>query len=190
VSTFLSQARAKALRPPPPARPGLTVVPKPAVTTPRVPFVLLVVTLLGAGLVGLLILNTSLERGAYVSGSLRAQATDLAQRQQDLELKVAALQQPQRVAERAEQLGMVQNTNPAFLVLPTGKVLGHPRPGVAADRVDIGAGLVSARERAKAVDIPAGAQASLSSGDVAVPQSPGAGGDSPTAGNTGAASAG
>ena len=66
MSTFLGQARARALRPVAALpRPRLTIVPRVAARAPRVPFVLLVVTILISGLVGLLLLNTSLQRGAY-----------------------------------------------------------------------------------------------------------------------------
>jgi cell division protein FtsL len=162
----------------------LTIVPKAATRTPRIPFVLLVVVVLGVGLVGLLLLNTSLERGAYTAGALRTRAAALEQRQQDLEMKVAALQQPERVAQQAERLGMVQNDNPAFIVLGTGKVLGVPTPGVAMNQVDLGAGTVGAQsKRLKVVDLPAGSHNTQTSGPVTVANAPGAGRGA-TSGNT------
>ncbi len=73
VSTFLTTARARALRPmvtlP---RPRLTIVPRAASRAPRLPFVVFVVMLLALGLVGLLVLNTSMERGTYTDGALRS----------------------------------------------------------------------------------------------------------------------
>jgi hypothetical protein len=138
VSTFLSTARARALRPIGTlSRPRLTIVPKAASRAPRIPFVVFVVALLAAGLVGLLVLNTSMERGTYVAGALRTQAAALAQHEQELRMQVAALEDPQRVARRAERLGMVQNNAPAFLVLGSGRVVGEPAPGVAGDTPDI-----------------------------------------------------
>jgi hypothetical protein len=106
--------------------------------TSRVPFVALVVGVLVAGLVGLLVLNTSLQRGAYVVTDLRAQAAELGLRQQNLQLTVAELQAPQRVAEEALALGMVSNDSPAFLSLSTGKVIGVPAAGRPGDQVSIG----------------------------------------------------
>ncbi len=170
MSTFLSQARARALRPAgPPPRPRLTIVPRMVARAPRIPFVLLVVTVLGIGLVGLLLLNTSLQRGAYVAGALRSQSATLDSRQQDLEMSVAALQEPQRVSRQAERLGMVRDDSPAFLVLKTGKVLGVPTPGDASDVVDIG--LVppgSSTSGRKIADPPAGSHASLGTGAVTI----------------------
>jgi hypothetical protein len=144
-------------------------VPKPATRTPRVPFVVLVVVLLGVGLVGLLLLNTSLERGAYVAGALRDRAAGLEQRQQSLQLQVAALQQPDRVAHRAEHLGMVQNLDPAFLVLGTGRVLGVPRAALPSDQFDIGgASSGSTSKRLKVVDLPAGSRNTRGGEDITV----------------------
>jgi hypothetical protein len=169
VSTFISQARARALRPVQVSRPGLTVVPKAATRMPRIPFVLLVVIVLGVGLVGLLVLNTSLERGAYTAGALRTEAAALTQRQQALEMQVAALQTPIRVAQVAERLGMVQGDVPTFLALPSGKILGDRSaigPGAKVDLTAIST--ASQHKRGKLVAIPAGGRNTVSSGDIVV----------------------
>ncbi len=119
-------------------RPRLTVVPKVVAKAPRVPFVVLVVAVLGAGLVGLLLLNTSLERGAYQVTALRDQAAQVTLRQQGLQMQVAALQDPQVLARKAIALGMVQDPSPAFLSLRTGQLIGHPVAGVAGNQFDVG----------------------------------------------------
>lgn len=111
------------------ARPRLTVVAARGERTGRVPFVTMVVTLLGLGLVGLLVLNTSLQRGTYAVTDLRSQAAQLDLREQNLQLEVARLQSPQRVASLALGLGMVRNDSPAFLSLQTGKVVGVATAG-------------------------------------------------------------
>ncbi len=120
-------------------RPRLTVVPRVVSRAPRLPFVVLVVLLLAAGLVGLLLLNTSMERGAYRVTALRQQSAELGIEQQALQLKVAAMQDPQLVAQQALRLGMVQNISPAFLSLATGQVIGHSWAGAAGNQPDIGA---------------------------------------------------
>ena len=118
MSTFLNTARARTLRPggglP---RPRLTIVPKVAVRAPRIPFALMVVTVLAAGLIGLLVLNTSLQRGAYAVTDLQDRSANLTLQQQNLENEVAALEAPQRISERAVRLGMVAGDSPAFLSL-------------------------------------------------------------------------
>ena len=139
MSTFLDHARARALRPgltlP---RPRLTIVPKVAARAPRMPFAVLVITVLAGGLIGLLLLNTALQRGAYTVTSLQDTSDALALRQQNLESEVSALQAPQRISQRALRLGMVANDSPAFLSLETGKVIGVPVVGTRAHRPSIG----------------------------------------------------
>jgi hypothetical protein len=120
-------------------RPRLTVVPRVVSRAPRLPFLVLVVLVLATGLVGLLLLNTSMERGAYQVTALRQQSAALSIEQQALTLKVAAMQDPQAVAQKALALGMVQNVSPAFLSLATGQVVGHSWAGVAGNQPDIGA---------------------------------------------------
>lgn len=137
MSTFLSQARSLGRRPII-SGPRLTIVPKVAARAPRVPFVVLVVSVLAVGLVGLLLLNTSLQRGAYQVTDLRARASALELRQQTLEMQVASLQEPQRVAEAAVRLGMVSGGNPVFLSLRRDKVIGTATAGVAGNAVDLG----------------------------------------------------
>jgi hypothetical protein len=80
------------------------------------------------GMVGLLMLNTTLQSQAFESRTLNRQATELAYTQADLENQLAALAAPQELARRASELGMRPNPFPAFLVLPSGKVVGKPIP--------------------------------------------------------------
>ena len=166
MSSFLTTARARALRPNISlSRPRLTIVPKVAARAPRVPFVLLVVTVLTGGLIGLLLLNTALQRGAYAVTDLRERSADLALRQQHLGLQVAELQQPQRLAEQAVALGMVRNDNPAFLSLPSGAIVGTPMPAVAENQVSIAYGVqVAGDDSGKVAPPVAGAGNSQSTG--------------------------
>jgi hypothetical protein len=128
-----------------------------------------VVMLLALGLVGLLVLNTSMERGTYTAGALRTEAAALTQRQQALQLRVEALQEPQRVSRQAERLGMVQDNSPAFLVLGSGKVIGTPTAGKPGDTVDIALNPPGTPKLGRKIFAPlAGAHNSLSSNPVAV----------------------
>lgn len=132
MSTFLGQARARMPRFLESAheRARLTVVPQRAPRVARVPFVILVLLLLGAGLVGLLVLNTSLQQGAFQAAALQTRQVALSTRQHDLELEVSTLQNPQRLARVAQHLGMVPNTNPVFIDAASGQVLGSPAPAI------------------------------------------------------------
>jgi hypothetical protein len=77
---------------------------------------------------GLLMLNTTLQSQAFESRTLNRRATELAYAQADLENQLDALAAPQELARRASELGMRPNPFPAFLVLPSGKVVGKPLP--------------------------------------------------------------
>ena len=112
-------------------RARLAVVRGSGSRAPRVPFAALVLTVLALGLVCLLVLNTSLQQGAFHARDLEARAQVLAQQREALELRVAELREPQRVAEQAAALGMVPNPSPAFLRLSDGEVLGAPSQAAA-----------------------------------------------------------
>lgn len=154
MSTFLGQARARALRPVSSLpRPRLTVVPRVASRAPRVPFVALVVAILLAGLIGLLLLNTSLQRGAYVTNDLQRQSEALTVTQQRLEEEIATLGASQRVAQKAQGLGMVPNDSPVFLSLADRKVIGKPVAGVAGKAANIRSSNVPVKARTGKVAI-------------------------------------
>jgi hypothetical protein len=171
MSTASGSTRARSLVPSVIARPRLTIVPKVAAKAPRVPFVILVVLVMGLGLVGLLLVNTALQRGAYDLQELRSRSDELARTQQALELQVADLRQPQRVAKAALGLGMVGNPAPAFLHLEDGSITGKSTPAKASDSPVIG--LHAARlpgQIPKLMPALAGAGASASTGVTHVPQ--------------------
>jgi hypothetical protein len=94
----------------------------------RAPFVVVVLTVLAIGLVGLIIMSTVLQAQSFEAAKLDRQATALQTKQQAIARDVDRLQSPGNVASRAIGLGMVPNANPAFLRLSDGRVLGEPEP--------------------------------------------------------------
>jgi hypothetical protein len=86
-------------------------------------------SLLAVGLVGLLMLNMSLENGAFVRRYQQTRLEQLVEQQEALTEELAALEAPQSLAGRAVALGMVAAPNVAF-VRSDGRVLGVPSPGV------------------------------------------------------------
>lgn len=118
-------------------RARLTVVPRGTTRAPRMPFVTLVSLLLVSGVVGLLLFNTHMQQGSFVTTSLEARATALAAKQESLQMTMDRMRDPQRVATRAKRLGMVPAANPAFLRLEDGAVLGQPTVARAEDGVRI-----------------------------------------------------
>ena len=88
-------------------------------------FGLMMGALLVVGLLLVLLLNTVLAQGAFAIHTLEQQATAREIQQQRLAQEVAALDTPDALRQRAEDLGMVRVATPVFLRLKDGKVLGH-----------------------------------------------------------------
>ncbi|MER7703946.1 cell division protein FtsL [Kitasatospora sp. NPDC097605] len=94
----------------------------------RTPFAVLVVLLLGAGLLGLLALNTALNEGSFELSRLQRQTTVLTDEQQGLQHQIDQNSAPDALARRAAELGMVPAGGMAFLDLPNGgAVVGTPK---------------------------------------------------------------
>jgi len=94
----------------------------------KAPFVVVVLTVLAIGLVGLIIMSTVLQAQSFEAAKLDRQAAALETEQQSIAREVDRLQSPANVASKAIAIGMVPNANPAFLRLSDGRVLGEPEP--------------------------------------------------------------
>lgn len=114
-------------------RARLQVVPRVRQRAPRVPFVVLVSLVLVAGLVGLLMFNTSMQQATFTSAALEDKADILAAREQTLRRELEALRDPQKVATRAQEMGMVVPAAPTFLNLEDGSITGPALPATAED---------------------------------------------------------
>jgi hypothetical protein len=93
----------------------------------RAPFVVVVLTLVAMGLVGLIVMSTVLQAQSFEIARLNARADALETRQQALGRQVDRLQSPSNLAYRALMLGMVPSANPVFLHLEDGDVIGKPK---------------------------------------------------------------
>jgi hypothetical protein len=85
-------------------------------------------TLLCAGLFGLLMLNTAMAEGSFTLHNLQATAGELTDTQDALTQAIDAQRSPANLAARATRLGMVPADSAAFLRLSDGKVLGVAKP--------------------------------------------------------------
>jgi len=112
-------------------RPALSVVPPIDAHAPRTPFVLLVLVLVGAGLVGLLLLNTAINENAFRLHDLQQDQDALDLREQQLHRDIERLEAPGTLQAAARRLGLVPAGNPAYIYLPSGQVVGVPTPGRA-----------------------------------------------------------
>ena len=118
-------------------RARLTVVPRVRTRAPRIPFVTLVSLVLVAGIVGLLLFNTSMQQASFAAASLENQAETLAAREQTLRMELDELRNPQRVATEAQRMGMVVPTAPVFLDLATGETSGVRTPATREDAIQL-----------------------------------------------------
>ncbi|MFR9722264.1 FtsB family cell division protein [Streptomyces sp. MS19] len=103
------------------------MVPRGSSSAARTPFVLLIVLLLGAGMLGLLLLNASLNEGSFELSELRRETKELTDEQQELQAEVDGYAAPDALAERAREMGMVPGGPPAFLT-GGGDLLGETDP--------------------------------------------------------------
>jgi hypothetical protein len=95
-------------------------------------FVIVLASLLGIGLLGMLLINTTLAQGAFTLSELKTTQAELSRTEATLTESVAALTAPIVLEQKARDLGMVPSTTPAFIEIPSGKVMGKakPAPGV------------------------------------------------------------
>jgi hypothetical protein len=91
-----------------------------------IPFAMVILGLLAAGLVTLLLLNTAMGRGAFELQAAQKRQSQLTDQQQELQLRLAGLSAPGALASQAAALGLVPNPRPVFLNPNTGAVLGVP----------------------------------------------------------------
>jgi hypothetical protein len=106
---------------------------RPRSRAARMPFILLLVGLLGGALVSLLVISTTLAQGSFRITSLQEQNANLARQAQTLTNQVAQAGNPAAIAKEARLLGMRPNPRLGFIDLKTGKlVVGKPSRAEAA----------------------------------------------------------
>jgi hypothetical protein len=90
------------------------------------PFILLLVGLLGGALVSLLVISTTLDEGSYDINTLTTQNTALYKDEQALKNSVADLQNPAVIASEATNLGLRRQPDERFIDPSTGGILVAP----------------------------------------------------------------
>jgi len=103
---------------------GLRSVPALPERMARIPFITVLIAIFGVGMVGLLVVNTSLQNQAFESRALNRQAAQLVYAEAELQSQLNQVRAPEQIATKASALGMRANPYPAFLVVPSGKVIG------------------------------------------------------------------
>ena len=103
----------------------LRAVPALPARMARIPFITVLIAIFGVGMVGLLVVNTSLQNQAFESRALNRQAAQLVYAEAELQSQLNQVRTPEQIATKASALGMRANPYPAFLVVPSGKVIGE-----------------------------------------------------------------
>jgi hypothetical protein len=117
-----------------PKRTHLEVVPTRSQrrARPRALYASIAVGALLAIVVAQLLLSIGISQGAYQLNSLQAKQTQLQRSYQAVSEDLGRVSSPQNLAANANALGMVSNSNPAYLRLSDGAVLGAPLPASGA----------------------------------------------------------
>jgi hypothetical protein len=133
------------------ANPGrLRVAPPVPVTTPRTPFVALVLVVVVTGVLGILVLNTKINENAFKLQALRDKQARLDLQEQQLDQDLALAASPNSLAASARRLGLVPAGTPAFIRLPDGRILGVPQPATGAQSASGGQGATSGQPAGQA----------------------------------------
>jgi hypothetical protein len=121
------------LRPAPaPPPPRLRVVSAARHTHSRAGLVVASVALLVLGLVGLLLLDVSLERGAYDLRDQNQRAEQLRELAQKYRSEIVQEEAPQNLEDKARKQGMVPAAGAPVFVEPGGRTIGVPKRTVAS----------------------------------------------------------
>ncbi|MDR7300583.1 hypothetical protein [Haloactinomyces albus] len=105
------------------------------VVSARAPFVVAVMTVLAAGIVGTLWLSISAVSNSYELRKAEDRVNALSERKETLQAQVSRMSSIPAVQRRARELGLVPGPEPAYLrVHPDGSVtlIGEPEPAKAA----------------------------------------------------------
>ena len=118
------------VRPTPRAQPkrGLSLVAPVANRARRTPFVVILLTVIGSGLVGLILISTAMQAQTFELAKLTAEARELETTQEALQREVSELESPENLGPLAVAHGMVPSQTPVYLQLSDGTVKGSPKP--------------------------------------------------------------
>lgn len=101
--------------------------PRTRPSAPRLPFVLLVLGLLGGAMITLLMLHAVLAEDTFEIATLQRENRELSQQEQTLREQVMRAESPEAIAKAAEEMGMYPGEEPQFLDLDSGQITENPR---------------------------------------------------------------
>jgi len=125
-STAVRTTRAVPRQTPALLPPQLRLVTLPGPARSRAGLAVACLFALAAGLIGLLLLNVSLERGAYVLRDQERRSNELREQQEAFREQIQHLQAPQQLAQAAQRQGMVPQKRVVFMD-DKGRLYGEPQ---------------------------------------------------------------
>ncbi|UFU04225.1 hypothetical protein LQF12_06500 [Ruania suaedae] len=114
-------------------RPRLRIVRAPEAGRSRVPFIMLCLGILGAALLSVLLLNTSMAATSYEIHEQRIALARLSEQQQTLAQEADRLASPTQLERAAAEIGMEPAGQIRYLVLSEGRILGEDEALVGED---------------------------------------------------------
>lgn len=93
---------------------------------PRIVYALTAVAGMAAIVVAQLLISVGISQGAYEISTLQSSQVELGRTAESVREDLVRVSSPQSLAANAESLGMVSNSNPVYLRLSDGAVLGAP----------------------------------------------------------------
>jgi hypothetical protein len=154
---------------PVPQPPRLRVVSAAGHTRSRAGLVVACVTLLVLGLVGLLLLDVSLERGAYDLRDQNQRAEQLRELSQKYRSEIVEQEAPQNLEDKARKQGMVPAAGAPVFVQPGGRTIGVPQHAVAPPSPSVTAAPTTKHTSAPAGTATARPKAAATPGATATP---------------------
>ncbi|WP_193104237.1 hypothetical protein [Brachybacterium sp. FME24] len=115
------------------ARPRLTVVAAPKTAGSSMPFTILCTLIVATTLAALLFLNIQMSDTSYEITRLQNQSQRLSEEKQALVETNERLGTPQELERQAREIGMVPVTDPAYIDLDTGEVIGETSPAAQTE---------------------------------------------------------
>ncbi len=114
----------------PHTRPALTLVPPVRSTVSTVGFGLIIMALVALGMGVVMVITTSVAAQSKELSALRVEATELQYSAANLTTQLQEKSSSASLVIRASDAGMVPNTNPVFIRLSDGEILGDAAPVV------------------------------------------------------------
>ena len=108
-------------------------------------FAVLITSMLGFGLVVMLVINTSVAQTAFTVTELKVQQRELSRTEAALTKALAEAASPPVLEAKARSLGMIPSDRAVFLTVPSGKVRGKakPAPGDRARTANVAGSLTA-----------------------------------------------